>query len=292
MKNRMISTLIRAVIFLLFLAGCEEFNRDPVNVPSEEPGKKDVSTGALKMYVCDDPFPISEIESAQLTFIRADVRIVSDSSEDEYITVFEDTMVIDLLTYRNGLKAVLGEIELDTGVYDQIRLYVSKAKLVLKNENRMFLLKVPSGESSGIKVFPEPALRIGGGMTTEVLLDFNLDKSFILKGSPDTPAGIKGFSFKPVLRVAILDATGTIEGTISDTEANLLNGVSVWIESDSVVSKTYSDFDGYYALPGIPPGNYDLYAASVDHDTVSKSVGVVAGMTTVQKLLLNPIQSE
>jgi hypothetical protein len=273
-------------------SGCEEFALFPANRTSPDPVDSDALTGKLKVWVCDDPFPVSEIKSVEMTFIKGEVRRVADSTEESFTTFFEDTLVVDLLKYRNGLIAELGEIELDTGRYDQIRLYVDKAKLVLKKGNRMFILKVPSGSSSGIKIYPEPHISISEGAMAGVLIDFNLDKSFIVKGNPDTPAGIKGFNFTPVVRAVLLEATGTIEGTVSDSEATLLEGASVWIASDTVVSKTYSDADGYYALPGILPGTYELFATMESHDTLSRSVEVAAGMTEVQNFVLTADQSD
>ena len=43
-------------------------------------------------------------------------------------------------------------------------------------------MKVPSGEQTGIKVFIDPGIHVEGGISAELLLDFDLSKSFVMRG--------------------------------------------------------------------------------------------------------------
>jgi hypothetical protein len=200
----------------------------------------------------------------------------------------EDTVAFDLLELRNGVTAELLEAEIPAGQYDLIRLYVHEANLTVKDMDT-YHMKVPSGAETGIKIFLDPAVKVEGALTTELLLDFNLEKSFILKGNMNSPAGIKGFNFKPVIRAVNNTSAGSIEGIVSDTAMVEIANASVWIEQDSIISSAFSDSAGFYAMLGIPAGTYSVYAAKEDYDTAYfDNVEIVAGNKTTQDITLIP----
>ncbi len=180
---------------------------------------------------------------------------------------------------------------IEPGNYDLIRLYVDEAVLKVKDGDK-YEVKVPSGQQTGIKIFMEPALKVVSELTTEVVLDFNLEKSFVLKGNANTPAGIKGFNFKPVVKAVNNTTEGTLAGEVFDADTDaLLPGVSVWIEQDETeIASASTDVLGYYAILGITAGFYDVIAGSDGfyNDTV-EGVQIVEGNLTVQDFVLTPI---
>ena len=251
--------------------------------------KNDISEGygTLKLSITDAPFPVEFIEEAIVTITKIEIRNMDESEEYPFITVFEDTVEINLIELRNGVQAELSEVEIPAGNYDLIRLYVDEATISVKDYST-YNLKVPSGAQTGIKVFLDPHIRVAGGLT-EILLDFNLDKSFVLKGNINTPSGIKGFNFKPVIRAVNNSTAGTVQGVVSDTSEVLLANAEVWIKTDTVVATAYSDTTGFYAIPGIPEGFYSLYATKENYDTVMYSdVEIVAANRTVKDFELTP----
>ncbi|MDX2415029.1 MAG: carboxypeptidase-like regulatory domain-containing protein, partial [Bacteroidales bacterium] len=135
----------------------------------------------------------------------------------------------------------------------------------------------------------DPDLRIVGGLTTELLLDFNLDKSFVLKGNINTPAGIKGFNFKPVIRAVNNSTAGLVQGIVKNTASAVLPNAQVWIAADTTISTAYTDSAGFYALPGIPEGFYSMYATKENYDTVMiGDVEIVAANLTIKDFELTP----
>ncbi len=251
--------------------------------------KNDISEGygTLKLSITDAPFPVEFIEEATVTITKIEIRNMDESEEYPFITVFEDTVEINLIELRNGVQAELSEVEIPAGNYDLIRLYVDEATISVKDYST-YNLKVPSGAQTGIKVFIDPHIRVAGGLT-EILLDFNLDKSFILKGNINTPAGIKGFNFKPVIRAVNNSTAGTVQGVVSDTSDVLLANAEVWVEADTVVATAYSDTTGFYAILGIPEGFYSIYATKENYDTVMYSdVEIVAANSTIKDFKLSP----
>lgn len=273
MKHK-VSVVLLSSLFLGFTA-CENVSNNG-------------GTGTLKMSITDDPFPIEFVDSANVVITKVEIRNAEVDSANPYTVIMEDTMMFNLIELRNGVSADLLESELPAGEYDLIRVYVESASISLSDGNT-YNLKVPSGAQTGIKVFIDPPLAIAGGLTAELLLDVNLDKSFVMQGNMNTPAGIKGFHFKPVLRVANLSVSGTLEGWVSDTSAVMLENAEVWIESDSVVSTAFTDSLGYYAMPGLPAGSYDFFATMESHDTVMvEGVEIIAGNRTRQDAMLTP----
>lgn len=237
-------------------------------------------SGTISMKVADDPFPIEFVSRAEITVDKIEMRNKSEANSDngsKYYVILEEPITINLINYRNGLTAELPNAVVSAGSYDQIRLYVSDAEIELTN-GATYDLTVPSGASSGLKVFINPALQVNADVTYDVLLDVDLTKSFVVQGNGDTPAGINGFHFKPVIRAINLSNAGTIYGSVSDNEGNALSNVHIWVEKDSVVSSTYTEIDGSYRIIGLPSGNYDVYAeftgfisGSVDNVSVSSS---------------------
>jgi hypothetical protein len=283
MKKVSLILALVSVIGILFSTGCEKNTNDQTADRQ----------GSLVIKLTDAPFPIDMIDSAKVYISKVEIRKKSEGTElgYPYITVFEGLEEFNLLDLRNGITADLVDLEIDSGNYDLIRLYVDEASLTVK-DGETYSLKVPSGAQTGIKLFVKPDLHVAGGLTTDVLLDFSIEKSFILKGNTKSPAGIKGFNFKPVIRAVNITTAGSIEGLV-DYADTLMQDVSVWIAQDTIITSAFTDTAGYYAMPGIPAGFYTIGAAKEGFDTVSiEGVEIVAGNVTIQDFTLTPEDGE
>jgi hypothetical protein len=67
---------------------------------------------------------------------------------------------------------------------------------------------VPSGSQSGIKVDLGSAIVADDGETTVIVVDFDVDQNFVIQGNPETPAGIMGILFTPVLKEKSRETAG------------------------------------------------------------------------------------
>jgi hypothetical protein len=102
-----------------------------------------------------------------------------------------------------------------------------------------------------------------------MLLDFDLSNSFVVQGNMHSPAGIKGFIFKPVIRAANNVTAGRLEGTVKDAEGVALKDVAIDIrQGDEIVSSAISDDNGNFALLGLPCGTYSLTASKAGFKTL------------------------
>lgn len=286
-----------AAIAIVFFAGCADVENDTDQQQQQADPDPD-GYGHLVMKLTDAPFPFDMIEYATVNITKVEIRKVCDCDEEEYpyinLPLPEDSNGFNLLELRNGVTADLVEMGIEPGYYDLIRLYVDEAVLKVVDGDE-YTVKVPSGEQTGIKIFMDPALKVVSELTTEVVLDFNLEKSFVLKGNAFTPAGIKGFNFKPVVKAVNNTTEGTLAGEVYDAVTeDLLPGISVWIErADTLVASTSTDELGYYALPGITAGSYDVIAGSeAFYNDTMKGVEIVEGNLRIQDFILTPITGD
>ncbi len=274
MKKLFISVITIAVIALFW--SCSKSS------DSSQPGR-------LIIKVTDSPFPVDTIEYANVTITKVEVRKTGDGISDgnPFIVISEEPVTFNLLELRNGLVEKLADIEIPQGSYDLIRLYVDEASLKVK-EGEIFNVKVPSGQQTGIKIFIRPEITVEGGVTSELLLDFDLSRSFMLRGSFANQSGIEGFIFKPVIRVTNMSTAGRIQGVVSDTTEAKVENAEIWIKQDTVISTAYSDVDGNYAFIGVPAGTYSIYATGVNYDTVYyEGVEVIEGNRTIRDFILS-----
>jgi hypothetical protein len=274
-------SLIFVLGLLLSGSGCDALT----NGDSDE-----VGSGTFSVLLTDAPFPADLLKNA---FIYVDSLVVhqkdSETDTSARITLSRTPATYDLMDLRNGVTATLAEMDIPEGTYSQVRLYVDSAIVVLVDSTK-FPLKVPGGASSGLKIFIKPDIIVEEGITSELLLDFDMSKSFVAKGKIDGPKGITGFNLKPVVRAVNLAAAGRLRGTVTDTSETGIPDVQVSISiGDSVLTNTFTDTTGAYALLGIPVGTYSVEAAAASYlaETFT-DVAVDERGTTVQNFTLLP----
>jgi hypothetical protein len=284
MKNLVKASMMLLAVFLLVTNACNKID------DSEKSGK-----GRLVIKLTDAPFPVNLVDQTLVTIdkieIRSKVSVETAAGETEneklYTVLFEGEKVINLLDLQNGVTEELLSLDIDAGSYDLIRLHVTSSEVILK-DGTSFDLTIPSGNSSGIKIKISPELDIESGVESEVLLDFDVSKSFVVQGNMNTPAGIKGFLFKPVIRAMHQNISGVIEGTVFENETTPVAEAHVQIiVADTVFSSAITDATGSYALIGLPAGNYKMVCEKESYTSVLIDlVTVKVKETTVQDFLL------
>lgn len=243
--------------------------------------------GKLVVKVTDDPFNISYVESATVTITKIEIRKAGENKADTFIVLSEVPVTFDLLNLRNGVTQELLNLEIPQGDYDQIRLYVDQASLKIKDQPLSYNVKVPSGKQTGIKIKINPIIRIEGGLTSELLLDFDLSRSFVMRGNLAHSAGVNGFIFKPCIRATNNSTAGRIEGMVTDTSKVKIADAKIWVKQDTVMSVSFTDTLGHYGFIGIPAGNYSIFATKENYDTVGYSgIKVTAGNMTIRNFVL------
>jgi Domain of unknown function (DUF4382)/Carboxypeptidase regulatory-like domain len=246
-----------------------------------------LNSGKIIIKVTDDPFNMNYVESATVTITKIEIRKAGGDDSIPFIVLSNDSVTLDLTHLRNGITQTLLNLEIPQGKYDLIRLYVDRAGLKIKDQPTAFNLKVPSGKQTGIKLFIIPSLTVEGGLTSELVLDFDLSRSFVMRGNMNHSAGINGFIFKPCIRVSNISTSGRIVGMVSDTsKVNVVNA-KIWVMQDTILSTSFSDTLGNYAFIGVPAGIYSVFATKENYDTVKYSgIQVTSGNLTIQNFIL------
>lgn len=275
-------TKLFGVVILLagFMYGCSEL----VNNDDFETNQ----TGSVIISLTDAPFPSDLVEEANV-FIdwiklkKAEADSTGSDSDSLFIKIeVKDTF--NLLELSNGISTVLGELDsVPVGRYNEIRMHVVDANIKLKNGSE-FDLKIPSGNSSGLKIKIEPALIVeGGSAPLEVMLDFDASRSFIVKGNSNGKGNdkeIKGFMFKPVIRASNMSFTGNIYGVVSDniTDEKIKNAHLYLISGtepdlDTIASAKTTE-EGYYKIIGVPANTYVLSCEKDGYDSAQTEIFV------------------
>lgn len=249
--------------------------------------KTNDSSGKLVVKITDDPFNISYVESATVTITKIEIRKAGENEGDAFILLSENPVTLDILKLRNGVTEELLNLEIPSGKYDLIRLYVDQASLKIKDQPVPFNVKVPSGKQTGIKIFISPSLNIEGGLTSELLLDFDLSRSFVMRGNLAHSAGVNGFIFKPVIRATNNSTAGRIEGVVTDTSEVKIVNAKIWVKQDTIMSTAFTDISGNYAFIGVPAGTYSIFATKENFDTVAYTgIKVIEGNRTIRNFIL------
>lgn len=258
-------------------------------------------SGVLTVKITDAPFPSDLVAEANITIDmvtlkKSDLNMDESNAESDtssmsdttaFIVLSEETQTINLLDLSNGVTKVLSENEIPAGNYNEIRLHVVDAGIKL-NDGREYDLKVPSGNASGLKIKIKPTLQITEGMYGQVLIDFDVSRSFNAIGNDHSKNGIKGFHFKPVVRGVNMTVTSGISGIVSDTSKVNLQGATILLlsEGDTLTSALSAE-DGHYAIIGVPEGTYSMECTHVDYDTLKvDNVEVLSGEITEQNFVL------
>ncbi|MEX0690419.1 MAG: DUF4382 domain-containing protein [Gemmatimonadales bacterium] len=229
-------------------------------------------TAQLRIQITDAPleyFASAEVTIGEVSIIPAD---------GAPVVVTDQGGTFDLLTLQNGVTAALGELAIEAGDYVELRLVVQSATVTLADGltftdgTTTRSLVVPSGAQTGIKIRlgsadgeDDGALTITPGETI-LVVDFDVSQNFVIQGAVDSPAGIQGVLFTPLLRATVRDQAGSIAGTVTDASGPVENATvrAVREETDTEGTDTTAEVtavtmeDGSYVLRFLAPGTYTV----------------------------------
>lgn len=275
MKHWKISGIFLIICIALTYMACDLLQEDQ---PS-------AGTGNVIVSITDAPFPADLIDEVLVTIDKMELRIEggtctsptgekigkkydkekhkghdysSFGCDSGFIVVSEKTSTFDLLQLQNGIMAVLANAEIPAGRYDMIRIHVVEATVVI-DEKTSFPLKVPSGNTDGIKIMLDSVLVVTENETSEILIDFDLGRSFMAIGNPKSKKGITGFIFKPFIRAVNHAHTGVIYGKVYESESSPVAGAQISVlRAETVVTTALTNAKGLYKVMGLQAGSYTM----------------------------------
>ena len=251
-----------AIIAILFivtvtLAGCDAL---PGNFSSD-------GTGELQMLITDAP--VDSVNKVNISVEKVEINSEENGWED-FADYSDDPKEFDLLSLQ-GITEVLGEKDLETGVYNQIRLYLSDASVV--KDGTTYDVFIPSEAQTGLKLVNE--FTIEENIVKALLLDFDVRKSLTTPGPEDDTD--KSYIMRPTIRVIDRIISGDVEGTlvnnnIEDFSSYIVKAYSGEYDdysniTEEEITSTIVNEDGSFKIIGLEEGNYTLVVYETSSDT-------------------------
>jgi hypothetical protein len=85
--------------------------------------------------------------------------------------------------------------------------------------------------------------------------------------------------------LTVSPSTGSIAGSVKDTNNNPIAGASVSVSGPSSGSAN-TNSNGYYSISNLKPGSYSVTASAIGYNSQTKSASVTAGQTTFVDFVL------
>lgn len=214
-------------------------------------------TGTMRISLTDAPADYAEVNiEIHQVLVKAnddnedDLDETMDMGDEElenegWKVAFNDTITVNLLDYQNGAILDLGDVELDEGRYNQVRLVLGNDNTVVLNSGETFELDTPSGQTSGYKLLVQADIE--ADQVYDLVIDFDASRSIVVRGNGT-------YGLKPVLKAANLTASGSISGTILPIEANPY----VYAIAGTDTSGTQVDENGDFRIIGLDDNTYEL----------------------------------
>lgn len=255
------------------------------------------ANGNFRIVVTDAPFTYAKVSSAKIIVKQIEVKSTTDTST----TLLGKPIELDLVALKNGLVTAVVDLNLPPGQYKELMVISESGSIDLTSGNH-YNLKIPSGDTSGIKVKIDPPINITTQASSDIILDFDLARSFVPQGDSKNEESITGFHFKPVVRGANRTTAGTVTGAVSSDngtpatadDVKLEGAVVSVMKNNTVISSAVTGADGKFKIIGLPQDSYSMEISS-EGFTKSSSVNfsITAGnVTTVDETLLAKLPAE
>ena len=281
--------------------------------------EKTVSTGQsgmIKLSLTDAPIDDTSITGVYITITG--IQYHKQNGNWASFEEFEGPQKFNLRLLQDSISALLGNFELETGQYNQLRFmlnapekghgppttpgcYLEYAKGTTQP------LFVPSGGQSGYKA--TGAFRVPSNGTVELTADFDVRKSIVKAGN----SGM--YILKPAIRLIVNGQAGSIGGAITGMSTDSCQIVVYAYEDDtysdeeaaepaaeenrfpSAISSDMVCDSNQYHLHYLAPKTYDLVITKIlENDEVQilgfvEDVEVISRKKTTQPINLTDVSS-
>lgn len=168
--------------------------------------------------------------------------------DSQWVTLSITPAIVNLMDFTNGKDTLLANVELEAGqVVSQVRLLLGDNNTLILADGSEVDIKVPSGQSSGLKFNIHSEATLNSGY--KVVLDFDAERSVVVKGNGQ-------YSLKPVIRGYITANTSNVYGELVPANTpfqvrSIMNGDTIFTVSDTLLNN-------YFMLHGLTTGSYNI----------------------------------
>jgi hypothetical protein len=187
---------------------------------SDSNGNLAPGQGRIALRLTDSPFPLDSVESIDVFVVRVEAKTEAtteadaalsvqgdQASSDGWIVLATPNASFDLMDLQDGVNAYLGDAAVAAGTYRSLRLILDTDQSSVTLKNGMTLsgssspsIMFPSAGKTGIKIFFDTPILVEEGLTTDVLIDFDAEQSFVMRGNLIQQEGLL---FTPVIRATV-----------------------------------------------------------------------------------------
>lgn len=204
--------------------------------------------------------------------VHIDIQSISYSLEqDNWINIPIKSSVIELLQFSNGKDSLLSNVMLEAGIkVQQIRLVLGDNNTLTLNDGTVVPLKVPSGQTSGLKLNVQSVPDIQSGY--RVIIDFNAAQSIVSKGNGE-------YSLKPVIRAYIEANTSSVYGNLTPSD-EMVRVFTLNASGDTISTLSDTLQNNYFKLHGLFSGTYKIEVqdlATGQFSVLKDNVNVIGG---------------
>jgi hypothetical protein len=275
---------------------------------SSSSGGGGASAPTLRILATDAPFPYNLVTEAKVNVLELQIRDTAGTFTT--LATYSPPLALDLVDLQNGATSLLYEGDPAPGTYDLVRIVVEPESITIDDNGNPVTFtnfRVPSGPQTGVKVFIDNAITVVTDLTTDLMLDFDLSRSFVAQGNMNSPAGIRGFNFTPVIRATNVSTAGSLTFRVLSNNATpavttddfYINGAGydVWdpdVATGVVIASGASGTDpmdpskdGYVLHPAITAGSYEVEVGFTGHDpVVAPATMIAANLTDLGDIVL------
>jgi len=248
MKTKNLFTATILVLSITFLASCS--NDDGASYGDEK--------SQTNFYITDAPTDNANVKGVIVTV--ADVKVNGVSIEG-----FSKT-TIDLMQYQNGMKKMLGNLELNTGTYSNITLVLDHQTDASGNAPGSYVLMtngtVKAIQNSSNSIDINGAFEVLASSQNNVVLDFDIRKAIVESGSNDFKF-VTASELSTSVRVVNEASAGEIKGTASDVQNT----------SDKIIVYAYAKGTFNAAKETSAQGSGVMFAKAANSSSVNSTTG-------------------
>jgi hypothetical protein len=217
MMTRSIRFIAALGVGLVFLGACSDDDTTSLG-----------DNGRLTIRLTDAPSLIDSIQRVDIFVLRVDGRLtiasdadvaanVDDGGSAGWVSLVTPNASFNLLALRNGTTTTLGDALIPAGTYNAFRIVIDPGKSTVTLKNGRVLTRnsspgilFPSTNRSAIRIVPSKPVEILGGRTANLIVDFDVNASFVPRG---ISIGRDGLLFRPLITAAFVDA-GVVTATL------------------------------------------------------------------------------
>jgi len=231
------------------------------------------NAGTVVVRLTDAPFLSDSVSRVDMFVVGVDARTadVDDAGADTDLddgasaahgwqAIATPNASFNLLSLQSGVATTIGQDVLAAGTYSGFRLIIDPTRSSVTLKNGQVLsgsttpgITFPSASRSGIKIVLSQPLVVVPGTTTSLLVDFDVNSSFVQRGNSIAKNGLL---FKPVIHatitnLALTNATIRLINATGGSLSLLQNGSALTGGSDIAFGASSACSSVNAATPGL-----------------------------------------